>query len=81
MIAKVARYILFSLWTVALATFAQAADFSGKAAVDTRFFTEPPIFAQQKDGVAYPSVMIQPEFRHDWGSGNNRLTEIGRAHV
>ncbi|MCG7755599.1 MAG: hypothetical protein LZF63_02930 [Nitrosomonas sp.] len=76
MIAKVARYILFSFWTIALATFAYAADFSGKAAVDTRFFTEPPIFAQQKDGVAYPSVMIQPEFRHDWGSGNNRLTVI-----
>lgn len=81
MIAKVVINILLIVWLISLATFAQAAELSGMAAVDMRFFTQSPLLEQQKDGVLHPSVMLQPEFRHEWNASSNRLTVIPFARL
>ena len=74
--AKVALHFLGIFWVIFFAAFVQSADFSGKAALDFRFFTESPAYKQQPDNVLYPSVMLQPEFKHDWNSSNDRFTFI-----
>lgn len=74
--AKVALHFLGIFWVIFFAAFVQSADFSGKAALDFRFFTESPAYKQQPDNVLYPSVLLQPEFKHDWNSSNDRFTFI-----
>jgi hypothetical protein len=64
------------LGTAVMAGDIRAAEWSGFAAVDVRLFPEAALFPEQNDKFISPSVMLQPEFRHEWNSGTDRLTVI-----
>ena len=56
-------------------TFAvQAWELSGKTAFENRFFFYNPAFVGQRTNIYYPSLMLSPELRHDFGNENNRVT-------
>lgn len=59
----------------------RAADWSGFAAVDLRAFPDTPAFAGQSGMRVVPSVALQPEFRHEWNEGADRLTAIAFGRV
>ncbi len=53
-----------------------AAELSGFAAVDLRLFTETAALPGQNSSFADPSVMLQPEVRHEWNNSRDRFTAI-----
>ncbi|PXW83462.1 hypothetical protein C8R34_12824 [Nitrosomonas sp. Nm84] len=62
-------------------THIQAAEWSGFAAIDLRAYVKAPAFPEQNNLLFVPSGMIQPEFRHEWNGGIDRLTVIPFARV
>jgi hypothetical protein len=66
------KALIVGLW----AQNALALDVAGYGSVDLRFFTEAPAYTEQNSSFAAPSVMAQPEFRHEWNGGNDRFTAI-----
>jgi len=59
----------------------QTAEWSGHGALDFRLYTQSPSYAVQNDNTLNPSVMLQPEFRHEWNSGYDRFTFIPFGRV
>jgi hypothetical protein len=55
---------------------AKAVEWAGFVGVDLRFYTETAAFPEQNTSFAQPSVLLQPEFRHEWTDGANRFTAI-----
>ena len=62
--------------TLVTACSVQAVELSGFAAADVRVFTEPASLPNQNPSFADPSVLMQPELRHEWNSGADRVTLI-----
>jgi hypothetical protein len=65
--------VLAILWP---ATGADAGEgrLSGFAAVETRLFVSSPAFADQNRSTFSPSFVLQPEYRHTWDGGADRVT-------
>lgn len=55
---------------------AHAAEWAGFAGLDVRLFAESTAYPNQNTSVAGPSVMVQPEFRHEWNNAADRFTAI-----
>ncbi|WP_347989420.1 hypothetical protein [Methylomonas sp. AM2-LC] len=68
--------IIFAIVLCLPVSNSQAAEWSGFAGLDTRFFTEPAAAATQNSSFADPSLMLQPEFRQEWSAGRDRFTAI-----
>lgn len=79
--AKEAVFLLLVSCLGMSATFAHAAEWSGFVAGDLRFFPQSPALPLQNDGVLNPSILLQPEWRHEWNSGNDRLTVVPFARI
>lgn len=67
---------IFALFVMLSVGNVQASELSGFAALDLRLFTETAAFSSQNPSFANPSVVLQPEFRHEWNSSSDRLTVI-----
>jgi hypothetical protein len=62
---------------LASAASAQAAgELSGFVAADARIFWSAPAFPGHRHRTVAPSLALQPEYRHTWGGGAQRLTLI-----
>jgi len=70
------RVILAILGMIITVTNIQAAEWSGFAAIDFRVYAKAPAFPEQNNLLFVPSGMAQPEFRHEWNGGLDRLTVI-----
>lgn len=75
------RAILTIIGMIITVTNTQAAEWSGFAAIDLRAYTKSPAFSEQNNLLFVPSGVIQPEFRHEWNAGSNRLTVIPFARI
>jgi hypothetical protein len=60
---------------------ADAAELSGFAAVEARLFAQSRGFGEQHPGALQTSVVLQPEFRHEWSAGRERITVIPFARL
>ncbi len=70
---------LYSLFVLLLVTISHAGaqgEFSGFVALDTRAFLDHPMFPDQRDDPIVPSIVMQPEYRHEWNDGNDRFTAV-----
>ncbi|CAD6880608.1 hypothetical protein [Methylomonas albis] len=72
---KLTTAIITALLTVSVGNV-QASEWSGFAALDLRLFTETAAFPTQNTSFADPSVLMQPEFRHEWNNSSDRFTAI-----
>ncbi|SEQ74979.1 hypothetical protein SAMN05421690_100126 [Nitrosomonas sp. Nm51] len=78
------RYAV-NCYIAALAAFLSntvfALEISGHGSLDFRLYTQSPSYAVQNDDTLNPSVMLQPEFRHEWHTGSNRITFVPFGRV
>ncbi len=58
-----------------------SSELGGFVGFETRVFFSGPAFVSQKAGRAQPSLMVQPELRHEWNDGLDRLTFIPYARL
>ena len=65
----------------AAAAAAAQPSLSGFAALDARYFLDPPAFQGQEARRLLPSVLLQPEFYYDWPDGRNSLTVAPMARL
>lgn len=51
-------------------------ELTGFSAINFRLFVQDSILPPQDDGLIAPSIVVQPEFRHDWNDSTDRFTAI-----
>ena len=73
--------IAMAILIVFFSSKAQTIEWSGHGAVDFRLYTQSPSYIVQNDNTLNPSVMLQPELRHEWNSGSDRFTFIPFGRV